>query len=116
MGRRDNSDPTGIGQTLNWAWPVNRRVLYNRASCDVNGKPFDPTRKLIAWNSKTWSGLDIPDFKVDEPPENCMNPFITNPEGVARFFARDGMNEGPFPGSLRGIRNAARLQPVLPGQ
>ena len=58
MGRRDNSDPTGIGQTLNWAWawPANRRILYNRASCDVSGKPFDPTRKLIAWNGKTWSG------------------------------------------------------------
>ncbi|OUL80888.1 hypothetical protein, partial [Paraburkholderia hospita] len=49
MGRRDNSDPTGIGQTLNWAWawPANRRVLYNRASCDLSGKPFDPKRKLI---------------------------------------------------------------------
>src|SRR5476651_1323671 len=64
MGRRDNSDPTGIGNTLNWAWawPANRRILYNRASCDVSGKPFDPTRKLIAWNGKTWSGADIPDF------------------------------------------------------
>ncbi len=52
MARRDNSDPTGIGQTLNWAWawPANRRVLYNRASCDPSGKPFNPTRKLIAWN------------------------------------------------------------------
>ena len=52
MGRRDNSDPTGIGQTLGWAWawPANRRVLYNRASCDLKGKPFDPTRKLIEWN------------------------------------------------------------------
>jgi formate dehydrogenase major subunit len=41
-GRRDNSDPTGIGQTLNWAWawPANRRVLYNRASCDPKGKPL----------------------------------------------------------------------------
>jgi formate dehydrogenase major subunit len=44
MARRDNSDPTGIGNTLNWAWawPANRRVLYNRASCDRQGKPFNP--------------------------------------------------------------------------
>ncbi|AUT61612.1 formate dehydrogenase-N subunit alpha [Paraburkholderia terrae] len=99
MGRRDNSDPTGIGQTLGWAWawPANRRVLYNRASCDLNGKPFDPKRKLIAWNGASWSGPDIPDYKIDEAPENGMGPFIMNPEGVARFFARDGMNEGPFP-------------------
>ncbi|SAK64627.1 formate dehydrogenase subunit alpha [Caballeronia pedi] len=99
MGRRDNSDPTGIGQTLGWAWawPANRRVLYNRASCDVNGKPFDPSRKLVAWNGRAWTGPDVPDFKADEPPEKGMSPFIMNPEGVARFFARDGMNEGPFP-------------------
>jgi len=99
MGRRDNSDPTGIGNTLNWAWawPANRRVLYNRASCDTQGKPFDPKRKLIGWNGAAWTGADVPDFKVDENPVGGMNPFIMNAEGVARFFARGMMNEGPFP-------------------
>jgi formate dehydrogenase major subunit len=99
MGRRDNSDPSGIGQTLNWAWawPANRRVLYNRASCDPKGKPWDPTRKLVSWNGTAWGGVDVPDFKVDEPPENGMGPFIMLAEGVARFFCRDAMNEGPFP-------------------
>jgi len=99
MGRRDNSDPTGIGNTLNWAWawPANRRVLYNRASCDTQGKPFDPTRKLVAWNGTSWGGADVPDFKLDENPVGGMNPFIMNAEGVARFFARGMMNEGPFP-------------------
>jgi formate dehydrogenase major subunit len=99
MGRRDNSDPTGIGNTLNWAWawPANRRILYNRASADTKGKPFDPKRKLVAWNGSTWSGPDVPDFKLDEDPANGMNPFIMNAEGVARFFARGQMNEGPFP-------------------
>lgn len=99
MGRRDNSDPTGIGNTLNWAWawPANRRVLYNRASADTKGKPFDPKRKLVAWNGASWSGPDVPDFKLDEDPANGMNPFIMNAEGVARFFARGQMNEGPFP-------------------
>lgn len=99
MGRRDNADPSGIGQTLNWAWawPANRRVLYNRASCDPKGKPFDPTRKLVGWNGTNWAGVDVPDFKLDEPPENGMGPFIMLQEGVARFFCRAGMNEGPFP-------------------
>ena len=99
MARRDNSDPTGIGNTLNWAWawPANRRVLYNRASCDVNGKPFDATRKLVAWNGTTWAGADVPDMGVALAPESGAGPFIMNPEGVARFFARKGMNEGPFP-------------------
>ena len=101
MARRDNSDPFGIGQTLNWAfaWPANRRVLYNRASCDPSGKPYDPKRKLIGWDAGVgkWTGSDIPDFKADSAPEEGMSPFIMQPEGVARFFARDRMAEGPFP-------------------
>ena len=99
MARRDNSDPSGIGQTLNWAWswPANRRVLYNRASCDPSGKPFNPQRKLVAWDGKQWGGVDTPDFKLDEDPANGMGPFIMNAEGVARFFARTSMVEGPFP-------------------
>ncbi len=116
MGRRDNSDPTGIGQTLGWAWawPANRRVLYNRASCDVNGKPFDPSRKLIAWNGRAWTGPDIPDFKADEPPDKGMSPFIMNPEGVARFFARDGMNEGPFPAHYEPFETPLGYNPFFP--
>ena len=99
MARRDSSDPTGIGQTLNWAWawPANRRVLYNRASCDLEGQPFDPRRPLINWNGSKWTGADVPDFKANEPPADGMGPFIMNPEGVARFFARGMMAEGPFP-------------------
>ena len=99
MARRDSSDPTGIGQTINWAWswPANRRVLYNRASCDPAGKPFNPERKLVGWNGSAWGGADIPDFKADENPAGGMGPFIMNPEGVARFFARGAMAEGPFP-------------------
>jgi formate dehydrogenase major subunit len=99
MGRRDNSDPTGIGNTLNWAWawPANRRVLYNRASCDVAGKPFNPRRKLVNWNGSAWVGADVPDMGATLAPETGAGPFIMNPEGVARFFARKGMNEGPFP-------------------
>ncbi|CAG9247740.1 formate dehydrogenase (quinone-dependent) catalytic subunit [Paraburkholderia unamae] len=116
MGRRDNDDPTGIGQTLNWAWawPANRRVLYNRASCDVAGKPFDPTRKLIAWNGSAWTGADIPDYKADEAPDLGMGPFIMNPEGVARFFARDGMNEGPFPEHYEPFENPLGYNPFHP--
>ncbi len=70
MARRDNADPSGIGQTLNWAWawPANRRILYNRASCDPSGKPYNPARKLIAGNGTAWSGVDVPDFKADENP------------------------------------------------
>ena len=116
MGRRDNSDPSGIGNTLNWAWawPANRRILYNRASCDTKGKPFDPTRKLVAWNGTTWSGADVPDFKADEPPENGMGPFIMLAEGVARFFARDAMAEGPFPEHYEPFESPIGHNPMHP--
>ena len=118
MARRDNADPTGIGQTLNWAWswPANRRVLYNRASCDPSGKPFDPKRKLVGWNGSAWGGADVPDFKVDENPAGGMGPFIMNPEGVARFFARGGMNEGPFPEHYEPFENPLGYNPLNPKQ
>ena len=118
MARRDNSDPTGIGQTLNWAWawPANRRVLYNRASCDASGKPFNPARKLVSWNGKAWGGADIPDFKADEDPAAGMGPFIMNPEGVARFFARGGMAEGPFPEHYEPFETPLASNPLNPDQ
>jgi formate dehydrogenase major subunit len=118
MARRDNSDPTGIGQTLNWAWawPANRRVLYNRASCDPAGKPYNPNRKLIAWNGTAWGGADVADFKADENPAGGMGPFIMNPEGVARFFARAGMAEGPFPEHYEPFETPLGYNPLNPHQ
>jgi formate dehydrogenase major subunit len=118
MARRDNADPTGIGQTLNWAfaWPANRRVLYNRASCDVAGRPFDPRRSLIAWNGSAWSGADVPDFAAGENPAGGMGPFIMNPEGVARFFARGAMAEGPFPEHYEPFETPLAVNPLSPDQ
>ncbi|MGU7802151.1 formate dehydrogenase-N subunit alpha, partial [Escherichia coli] len=66
MANRDNADPSGLGNTLGWAWawPLNRRVLYNRASADISGKPWDAKRMLIQWNGSKWVGNDIPDFNT----------------------------------------------------
>ncbi len=99
MARRDNSDPWGIGQTPGWAWawPSNRRILYNRASADASGKPWNPKRTLIAWNGTAWSGSDVPDMRPDAAPAEEVNPFIMTAEGVARLFAPTGMAEGPLP-------------------
>jgi formate dehydrogenase major subunit len=118
MARRDNSDPTGIGQTLNWAyaWPANRRIMYNRASCDPNGKPFNPDRKVIAWNGTAWTGSDIPDYKVDEDPSLGMGPFIMNSEGVARFFAKASLVEGPFPEHYEPLETPLAANPLSPKQ
>ncbi len=118
MARRDNSDPTGIGQTVNWAfaWPANRRVLYNRASCDLDGRPFDRARALVSWNGTAWGGADIPDFKADEDPTHGMGPFIMNPEGVARFFARKNMAEGPFPEHYEPFETPLTKNPLNPNE
>jgi formate dehydrogenase major subunit len=99
MARRDTADPSGLGVTPGWAWswPANRRVLYNRASCDPAGKPWDPRRALVKWDGAKWVGADVPDYKPDVAPEEGMSPFIMNPEGVGRLFAIDKMVEGPFP-------------------
>jgi len=96
--RRDNSDPSGLGQTLNWgfAWPANRRIIYNRASCDPAGKPWDPKRAVIRWTGTAWAGNDVPDMRPDAAPDENVMPFIMNPEGVARLFA-PAMADGPFP-------------------
>jgi formate dehydrogenase major subunit len=116
MARRDNADPSGLGSTLNWAfaWPANRRILYNRASADPAGKPWDPQRKVIGWNGQKWVGVDVPDFKADSRPEEGMNPFIMNPEGVARFFAVDKMAEGPFPEHYEPLESPLANNPLHP--
>ena len=98
MARRDNSDPGSMGTFQNWSfsWPANRRVLYNRASCDIDGKPWDSTRRLIEWDGERWTGVDVPDIAVTANPRE-VGPFIMNPEGTARFFSRRLMRDGPFP-------------------
>ena len=100
--RRGTDDPSGLGIYQNWAWswPANRRVLYNRASCDLDGKPWDPSRKQVWWSEDTqkWVGNDVPDFKPDSHPKDHMGPFIMNPEGVGRLFVPIGaVTDGPFP-------------------
>ncbi len=116
MARRDNYDPSGLGNTLNWAfsWPANRRILYNRASCDPSGKPWDPKRKLISWNGTAWTGVDVPDFKPDSAPSEGMNPFIMQPEGVGRLFALDKMAEGPFPEHYEPFETPIDTNPLHP--
>ena len=102
MQRRGTDDPSGQGIYPNWgwSWPANRRVLYNRASCDLSGKPWDPDRKQVWWNESAgkWVGNDVPDFKPDSKPAEHMGPFIMLPEGVGRLFVPLGaLNDGPFP-------------------
>jgi len=115
MARRDASDPTGLGVTPGWAWnwPVNRRILYNRASADPSGKPWDSKRKYLSWNGKRWGGADVPDMRPDAAPEENVGPFIMTAEGVARLFA-PAMREGPFPEHYEPMETPLDRNPLAP--
>src|SRR5246500_129250 len=118
--RRGTDDPSGLGIYPNWAWswPANRRVLYNRASCDLNGKPWDPSRRQVWWDEakQSWVGNDVPDFKPDSQPKDHMGPFIMNPEGVGRIFVPLGaMADGPFPEYYEPIESPI-ANPLHPSQ
>jgi formate dehydrogenase major subunit len=108
MARRKKTDPTGLGLYPEWAWcwPVNRRILYNRASVNPQGRPWDPKRAVIKWNPTkldpntqkpgVWEG-DVPDGPA--PPmvdEKGKYPFIMTATGVGSIFG-PGLADGPFP-------------------
>jgi formate dehydrogenase major subunit len=120
MQRRGTEDPSGLGIFPNWSWswPANRRVLYNRASCNLEGKPWDPERKQVWWNEAAgkWAGNDVPDFKPDSHPKDHMGPFIMNPEGIGRLFAPIGViTDGPFPEHYEPIESPIK-NPLHPEQ
>ncbi len=110
MARRDKKDPGGLGLYSNWswAWPVNRRIIYNRCSVDPAGQPWNKDKFLFKWDpvAKTWTKFDVPDFgwidpKTNQqiPPEVSVKaPFIMLPEGKSRIFVPGGLcKEGPLP-------------------
>jgi len=92
--RRDTTDKSGVGMYpgFAWTWPGNMKVLYNRASCDADGKPWPGTIPLIAWNEteKKWKGIDTPDVpdptKGPDTPEG-QRAFRMNGEGIGRLMA-----------------------------
>ncbi|HEX9460554.1 MAG TPA: formate dehydrogenase-N subunit alpha, partial [Thermoanaerobaculia bacterium] len=94
--RNTADDPSGLGMYHNWAfsWPANRRVMYNRASADEQGQPWDPSRVGIRWDGTKWTG-DVPDMKPDAPP-GTFGAFIMLPEGVGRLYA-PALADGPLP-------------------
>lgn len=117
MARSDNTD-TGFGNTPGWAWawPANRRILYNRAGLDPMGKPWDPARALLHWDGAKWTGGDVPDYAVDSPPGSGMNPFIMNYEGVGRLFAARACVDGPFPEHYEPMESPLKVNPLHPNE
>jgi len=102
--RRGLKDESGIGLYLEWSWcwPVNRRIIYNRASVDLKGQPWDTKQPVIRWTGEKWVG-DVPDggwppmANPDGTPNpNSKYPFIMKEEGHAHIFG-PGRPDGPFP-------------------
>ncbi len=99
---------------LGWgySWPANRRILYNRASADPEGKPWSERKKYVWWDEaeKKWTGYDVPDFMLNRPPSfrpqpgavgmdahSGTDPFIMKPDGKGWLFAPKGLKDGPLP-------------------
>ncbi len=110
--REKATDPEHYGHDWGFAWPSNRRVLYNRASADPEGKPWSERKKLVWWDEKEkkWTGNDIPDFIATRPPSYKSpegakgldtiagdDPFIMQPDGKGWLYASTGMLDGPLP-------------------
>ncbi|MFA9498593.1 MAG: formate dehydrogenase-N subunit alpha, partial [Deltaproteobacteria bacterium] len=122
--RRGKKDPTGMGlyPEWSWCWPVNRRIIYNRASVDLNGKPWSPDKNILEYKDGKWVG-DVPDGGW--PPmtnkEKTKRPFIMKPDGVASVFG-PGRADGPFPEHYeplecpvpKNLMSSQRINPVAP--
>jgi formate dehydrogenase major subunit len=93
-----------------YAWPANRRVMYNRASADLQGRPWSERKAWIWWDGQRWTGYDIPDFPLNIPPDATADPqgtgldahggnapFIMKSDGVGWLFVPDGLVDGPLP-------------------
>ncbi|STV22083.1 formate dehydrogenase-O, major subunit, selenocysteine-containing [Klebsiella pneumoniae subsp. ozaenae] len=116
MARRDNADPSGLGNTLGWAWawPLNRRILYNRASADPQGKPWDPKRQLLKWDGAKMGRRGYSGLQRRPRLGSDVGPFIMQPEGMGRLFAIDKMAEGPFPEHYEPFETPLGTNPAAP--
>jgi len=110
--RKEPDAPGVIGAhlTWGWAWPANRRVMYNRASADPSGRPWSDRKKWVWWDGERWTGYDTPDFPLTKPPtapakpdgigldaHSGASPFLMKPDGVGWLFNPTGLLDGPLP-------------------
>ena len=87
----------GLYPNWSWCWPVNRRILYNRASVDIHGKPLNPEKPVILWDGKKWVG-DVPDgpWPPQADAQKGKLAFIMTTDGYAQLYG-PGRVDGPFP-------------------
>ena len=110
--RTPGAEQTWVAPDWGWAWPANRRILYNRASADPEGRPWSERKRYVWWDkdARTWTGHDVPDFVADMapgyvPPEGATaeralrgdEPFVMQHDGRGWLFAPGGLLDGPLP-------------------
>ncbi len=110
--RKPGTEQNWVANEWGWAWPANRRVLYNRASADPDGRPWSQRKALVWWDAGQgkWTGHDVPDFIADRPPDyrpaedatgveaiSGTDAFIMQADGKAWLFAPAGLVDGPLP-------------------
>jgi formate dehydrogenase major subunit len=110
--RKPATEQDWIAAEWAWAWPANRRVLYNRASAAPDGRPWSERKKLVWWDESagSWTGYDVPDFEPGKRPGyrpepdatgvaglSGIDPFIMQADGKGWLFAPAGVVDGPLP-------------------
>jgi formate dehydrogenase major subunit len=110
--RKPGREQSWVAPEWGWAWPANRRILYNRASADPAGRPWSERKRYVWWDpdARKWTGEDVPDFVPDRPPDYVPpdgakgpaairgdDPFIMQTDGKAWLFAPNGLADGPLP-------------------
>lgn len=110
--KRPGQEQDYLALDWGWAWPMNRRILYNRASADPEGQPWSERKRLIWWDEEQgkWTGPDVPDFPAKLAPGTCPekgsvgpqaldsnDAFIMQSDGKGWLFAPTGMVDGPLP-------------------
>jgi formate dehydrogenase major subunit len=110
--RKPGRQQSWVAPEWGWAWPANRRLLYNRASADPKGKPWSERKRYVWWDDdeRRWTGEDVADFIVDRPPSYRPkkgargkdavagdDPFIMIRDGKGSLFVQDGLQDGPLP-------------------
>jgi formate dehydrogenase major subunit len=131
--RRPWPEQSWVAPEWGWAWPANRRILYNRASADPDGRPWSKAKQYVWWDEQAgeWTGHDVPDIEKTKPPGfvpaagakaqaalGGADPFIMQADGKAAIFVSKGLADGPLPAHFEAgespIRNRLYRQDTSP--